>query len=223
MLTGERTGRRRAPKPGGAVAMRRDAYRAAIVAAAERVFAKHGYAGTKMQDVAAEAGIAIATVYAIIPSKEELYAAVHEVRGRELLERAASAASGAGSAWEALRSGVTAYVSFLTEHPAYLRIQLSEAQPWALDPKFVCSEQKRQWKQGLELSTRVFQAAMSEGAIIEGDPKLMARVMIAAHQVFLVEWVEAGSKEPASALVQRMQDHVQRAFGRPTPSASRRR
>lgn len=205
------------------MAVRRDAYRAAIVAAAERVFAERGYVGTKMQDVAAEAGIAIATVYATIPGKEELYAAVHESRGAKLLERAAAAASGAGSAWSALLAGVETYVSFLAEHPAYLRIHLAEAQPWAIDPKFVCAEQTRQWKEGLELSSGVFRAAIAEGSVIDGDPQLMARLMIAAHQVYLVEWVERGCKEPPAALAGRMQDHVRRAFGRSTPSARSRR
>lgn len=210
-----------AAKAGGAALVRRDAYRAAIVAAAERVFAKHGYAGAKMQDVANEAGIAIATVYATIPGKEELYAAVHEARGRELLARAAAAASGAGGAWPALMAGVEAYASYLTEHRDYLRIQLGEAQPWALDPKFVTAVQRRLWKQGLELSAGVFRAAIAEGAVVDDDPELMVRLMIAAHQVYLVEWVEKGAKEPPRELARRMQDHVRRAFATQGPSEKR--
>lgn len=63
-------------------------YRELVIDAAERVFASRGYAGTRMQDVADEAGLAIATVYATIAGKEELYAAIHERNGRVLLARA---------------------------------------------------------------------------------------------------------------------------------------
>lgn len=191
---------------------KRALYRSMIVDAAERVFAKRGYAGAKMSDVAAESGLAIATVYATIAGKEELYAAIHETRGRALLERAREAAAGARSAFEAILAGVETYVGFLAEHRDYLRVHLNEAQAWALDPKFICTEQKRQWKQGLELSTAVFSAAIREGSVIAGDPALHARLMIAAHQVFLVAWVEAGMKEPVASLVARMQGHVRRTF-----------
>lgn len=191
---------------------KRALYRTLIVEAAERVFAKRGYAGAKMSDVAAESGLALATVYATIAGKEELYAAIHETRGRVLLERARDASTGAKSAFEAILIGVETYVGFLAEHRDYLRVHLNEAQPWALDPKFICNEQKRQWKQGLELSTAVFAGAIAEGSVIAGDPALHARLMIAAHQVFLVAWVEAGMKEPVASLVARMQDHVRRTF-----------
>jgi AcrR family transcriptional regulator len=191
---------------------KRALYRKLILEAAERVFAQRGYAGAKMSDVAAESGLALATVYATIAGKEELYAAIHETRGRALLERAREASSGARSAFDAILKGVETYVGFLAEHRDYLRVHLNEAQPWALDPKFICNEQKRQWKQGLELSTAVFAGAIGEGSVIAGDPALHARLMIAAHQVFLVAWVEAGMKEPVSALVARMQDHVRRNY-----------
>jgi len=191
---------------------KRALYRSMIVDAAERVFAKRGYAGAKMSDVAAESGLAIATLYATIAGKEELYAAIHETRGRALLERARGASADARSALEAILAGVETYVGFLTEHRDYLRMHLNEAQPWALDPKFICTEQKRQWKQGLQLSTAVFDAAIAEGSVISGDPTLHARLMIAAQQVFLVAWVEAGMKEPVASLVARMQDHVRRTF-----------
>jgi AcrR family transcriptional regulator len=206
----------RAAKPRDtASSAKRALYRTLILDAAERVFAKRGYAGTKMSDVAAESGLALATVYGAIAGKEELYAAIHEARGRALLERARSASGAATSAFAAILIGVETYVGFLAEHRDYLRIHLNEAQPWALDPKFICNEQKRQWKQGLELSTAVFGAAITEGTVIGGDPALHARLMIAAHQVFLVAWVEAGMKEPVASLVARMQDHLRRTFAAP--------
>ncbi len=191
---------------------RREVQREALRAAAERVFAARGFPRTRMQEIAAEAGLALATVYGLTGGKAELYAEVHRERGRALLDRAAAAAAGAGSALAGLLAGVRAYAEYLTGSPDYLRLHLQESQPWALAPRFTSPEQARLWREGLELTVSVFRAAIAEGAVVEEDPRLLARLMIAAHQVFLGEWVEAGMKEPADDLIDRMQRHVVRAF-----------
>jgi AcrR family transcriptional regulator len=61
----------------------REERQASILHAAARAFAQGGYAGTSMDDVAAEAGISRLIVYRHFASKEELYRAVLEqVRDR---------------------------------------------------------------------------------------------------------------------------------------------
>jgi hypothetical protein len=156
--------------------------------------------------------------------KEQVWAAIHDERGAALLERAVSVAGSAGSALEALLLGVAAYVEFLSGHPAYLRIHLRESQPWAIDPRFSSAVQRRQWQEGLELTVAVFRQGIADGTlVVDGPPgrrgldgaagaELGARTMIAAHQVFLADWVESGMSEPVAALVTRMQGFVRRAF-----------
>jgi AcrR family transcriptional regulator len=61
----------------------REERQASILRAAARAFAHAGYAGTSMDDVAAEAGVSRLIVYRHFASKEELYRAVLEqVRDR---------------------------------------------------------------------------------------------------------------------------------------------
>ncbi len=55
---------------------RKDARPGEIAAAALAVFAEKGFAATRMQDVAARAGIAKGTLYLYFPTKEELFFAV---------------------------------------------------------------------------------------------------------------------------------------------------
>ncbi|MBI4950646.1 MAG: TetR/AcrR family transcriptional regulator [Myxococcales bacterium] len=199
---------------------RRDVTRQHLLEAAERVFAARGYDGTRMQDVAAEAGLALGTLYGLVPGKEELYAEIHRTRGRALLARAAEAAARPGSAVDALLGGVAAYVAFLVEHPTYLHLHLAEGQPWALAPRFRSEEQRAQWREGLALTAQVFRAAIGEGTVVDEDPETLARLMIASHQVLLARWVEDGMREPPAALVQRMQQHLRRAFLRRGARAS---
>ena len=55
---------------------RKDARPAELVAAALDCFAERGFAATKLDDIAAKAGVAKGTVYLYFPSKEELFKAV---------------------------------------------------------------------------------------------------------------------------------------------------
>jgi len=63
---------------------RRDV-RAAVLAAAARLFAERGYAGTSMDAVARAAGISKATLYHHIASKDALFSAVVEERAHRLV------------------------------------------------------------------------------------------------------------------------------------------
>lgn len=194
-------------------AARRELDRAHLLDAAERVFARLGYERTRMQEVAAEAGLALATVYGLCEGKEELYAAIHQQRGRALLAIAVAASTSARSAWDALLSGVRAYAEYLAAHPDYLRLHLLESQPWALRPRFTSGTQDALWREGLQLTVEVFRAAMADKKVAGGTPELNSRLMIAAHQVFLGDWIEGGMKEEPAELASRMQAHVERAFG----------
>ncbi len=192
---------------------RRNIHLQHLLEAAERVFAARGYAGTHMQEVASEAGLALATVYDLVDSKEDLYAEIHRLRGSALLEQAARSAQGATGALDALLRGVAAYGEFLVEHSDYLKILLRESQPWALTPQFPSKEQGRQWREGLELTVAMFDAAIRERSLVAEKPELLARLMIAAHQVYLGCWVDGGMSEPPAELIARMQEHVTRVFG----------
>jgi len=65
-----------------APASRRDralATRLRMIHAAQKVFTSHGYAGARMIDIAAEAGVAVQTVYFTFHTKAELLQACYEL------------------------------------------------------------------------------------------------------------------------------------------------
>ncbi len=110
----------------------RDAERsqAAILNAAERLFAEHGFEETSLGDIGAAAGLSRGTPSYFFGSKERLYLAVLE---RVFAERqAASHASfeavtawaqeGTGSLAAALRKAVEGYLAFLLERPEFVRL-----------------------------------------------------------------------------------------------------
>jgi TetR/AcrR family transcriptional regulator len=104
--------------------------RAAILAAAEQLFARQGFQGTSLGDIAAAAGLSRGTPSYFFASKERLYQAVLErvFADRQAATRAAFAAvtawaaEGRGSLRAALKKSVEGYLAFLLERPEFVRL-----------------------------------------------------------------------------------------------------
>ncbi|HEX6644963.1 MAG TPA: TetR family transcriptional regulator [Gemmatimonadales bacterium] len=100
--------------------------RAAILDAAEQLFADRGYEATSLSDVGTLAGVSRATPGYFFGSKSELYQAVldrcfEEVRGAVRSGRERALASGR-QAEEVLAGAVGEYFDFLTSHPNFVRL-----------------------------------------------------------------------------------------------------
>ncbi len=67
------------------------ARREEILASARRVFAKQGFRGTTIADIAEEAGTALGTIYLYFASKEEVFAALNEQFGELIIQAMADA------------------------------------------------------------------------------------------------------------------------------------
>src|SRR3954466_2627689 len=67
--------------------------RAAILDAALEVFAKRGYNGASIDEIAQAAGISKALIYEHFPSKKDLHVSLLERHTQEIFERLAEAAA----------------------------------------------------------------------------------------------------------------------------------
>lgn len=106
-----------------------DRTREAVLAAAEALFAKRGYEGVSLNDVAAGAGVSRATPSYFFGSKHELYRAVLArvfVPPQALVERLASLGE-AAEPHELMRAAVSEYVDYLAARPAFARLVAWEA------------------------------------------------------------------------------------------------
>ena len=81
---------RPAARPSGAKADKHDA----ILRAATRVFARHGFFNAQVADVAREAGVAAGTVYLYFRSKDDLLASIFERTMRTAIDEGRAALSG---------------------------------------------------------------------------------------------------------------------------------
>jgi TetR/AcrR family transcriptional regulator len=96
--------------------------RAAILKAAECIYAEYGLAGARTEAIAAAAGVNKALLYYYFKSKEDLYRAVVGTHLREFHRQAEKVLSGKGSAGRILLRYVSNHFDFIGTHPHYPRI-----------------------------------------------------------------------------------------------------
>ncbi|MET0286929.1 MAG: TetR/AcrR family transcriptional regulator [Polyangiales bacterium] len=197
----------------GVKAAKAEMYRRLIVEAAEPVFAEHGFDEAKMQDIAQGAGIALGTLYSVFPGKSELYAAIQEQRGREMLEGIYNAIQGYTGVADACQRGIEAYVRVLVERPHFLRMHLRDGLSWTDPSSLRSGVEVATWERGMSLAVDLLRMGIERGFLLPNRPELVLKMMVATHQVQLTDWLERGAKaNEVDALIADMQRHFVRAF-----------
>lgn len=191
---------------------RSEMYRQLVLEAAEGIFAERGFDDAKMEEIARESGLSLGTLYSVFSGKADLFRAIHEARVGEVFRLSVDAARGLDDPLERVLASVRAYVEFLVAHPDFLRMHLRE-HAWGLDGAGAPAGMRAEvWKEGVAMQASLFERGSAEGIFRPGDPKLMARLMIAMHQVYLADWVEGGMQADTEQLIAEMQAQVRRSF-----------
>lgn len=197
-------------------------YRELILDAAEGVFAELGYDATRVQQIAEQAGVSLATIYSVFPGKEQLFRAIHRRREEELLAASLTGLDLAGaSPVDLVLHGTAASARFHMEHPDYLRMSLRQGHAWAVGANPHASAELDIWRRGVTMMGAVFQRGVAEGLFVDDDPpEVMARTLMALHQVRLAAWAEAGGAEPVDDAIRHMHRQLLRVFCPPEVAAA---
>ena len=193
---------------------RNDVYRQHVFEAAERVFAERGFEVAKVQEISALAGLSMGTIYAIFPSKAELFRAILEERGRELLTLARDVAARKTPPRQQLDALIEVYVDYFVRHPSFLRMHLRSGTSWVLSPSPGSDAQVQHWQDFHSLQADIFRRGVAAGVFVDEDPAYLAKQFSAMDQVLLADWVAGGMKATRQQLVARLQTQVERAFYR---------
>lgn len=207
--------RRRRP----VVEARAQMYRGLVLRCAERVFAARGYHTARMQEVAAEAGISLATLYAAFPSKRAVFEALHETRGAEFLAEVDAALAEPGDARESLRRGIHAFVRYLVRHPDYFRVDLREGRSWAIGDV----EASPAFQAGIEHWTALMKRGIAEGVFHADDPDVMAVTVFGVMQIQLAAWLLKAARPDAQDIADRICLQLERMLCKPEEACGRRR
>jgi AcrR family transcriptional regulator len=87
-----------------------------ILDVAVQVFARQGFHGTSMNDVAEVAGVTKPVLYQHFDSKQDLYLALMSEAGKRMLATITAAAAGAPTGRAKTEAGFTAYFRWVAEH-----------------------------------------------------------------------------------------------------------
>jgi len=178
-----------------------------ILTAATRVFARRGCAQATMQDVAAEAGLSVGTIYLYYPSKDELVQAVFDNIGESTRELFLLAGEGIESPRDILRNAGWVIGRRFAEAPAreetilVLEAILADARREAGD-----GPGGRQLRDAyVFLTERLFRQAQEQGALdssidVRSLSTLFVSMMVGMH-VLSLEYGEALAIEPLLAAI----------------------
>lgn len=108
------------------VALRQEARRREVMAAAVAVFSEQGYRATSMSDIAAKLGMGKASLYHYVGSKEEILVELYEEVLRENVIAARQIASAESTAFDALAGLIADRVAYTCRNQELLRVFFEE-------------------------------------------------------------------------------------------------
>ncbi len=147
-----------------------------ILSAALEVFAEHGLAGARVDDIAARAGVSKGTVYRYFPGKEELFReAVRDRVARTLT--GLSSAAGRGEPEERLGRFVDAYWAHLrrASFPRFYRLLMAELHRFPDLTRFYAEEVSGRV---IELVSAIIEEGVRAGRFRDADPTVTGRMIV---------------------------------------------
>ncbi len=190
---------------------RKSLYRQAINEAAERVFAEKGADGSRMQEIAAEAGVSLGTLYGVIDGKESLLVGIQMERMREFLECIRAARDSREGTLERLVAVVRQGGQYFLDRPDFLRMCCRDGYGWA--SRFPAASRGAElWDERASVPRELFAQGIDEGIFVDEDPDLLVRKMLALKQVELTHWIDTGMETPHGEVLDRLESQFLRAF-----------
>lgn len=194
---------------------RESVYRQAISEAAERIFAEKGADASRMNEIAAEAGISLGTLYGVIDGKASLLLGIHKRRMQEFMDCIRDASAAHEGTLARHLAVVRLGAQYFLDHPDFLRMCCEAGFGWA--SRFpVPGPAADLWDEGASVPRELFARGVAEGIYVDEDPDLLVRKMLALKQVELSHWVDHGMTTSHEEVLDRLERQFVRAFCVPT-------
>lgn len=192
------------PTPARATAKRRrlerlrEVQRAAILEAAEEIFAAKGYLEAKMTDIARQAGFSTGSLYNYFSGKEEIFLTLMSDQLAGLWEQLDAQLERPGGFIDLIQRLTTVYAEFMDERrrlfqiihrtfPALVWGPASSTTPSALTALMEVKEDL--YQRFTELVVRMLQRGMEEGVMRRLEPKPLAVMLIGMMDSLNQLWI----------------------------------
>src|SRR5436305_1700313 len=163
------------------------------------VFARQGFHGASMAEVAEAAGVTKPVLYQHFGSKRELYLELLDDVGQRLLEEVQKATASAGGPRQQVASGFAAYFRFVADHENAFRL-LFGGDGREADAEF--AEAVRRVEDAMADAI----AALIDADIDEDHRRLLAYGVVGSPEATSRHWMLTGRREPVETLSRRVAD-----------------
>ena len=152
-----------------------------ILAAAETLFAEHGFEGVSVQAIAARAGVSKSNVFHHFSSKQELYLEVLRAAHREFSAAVRTLSAGGGTAGERLGRYASAHLDCVFRHGPLTRLVLRDL----FDDSRARELAEKVFGEDFAELTGLIAAGQARGELRAGvDPALAAFLLVAADAFY---------------------------------------
>ena len=174
-----------------------------ILAAAERIFARHGFFAARVSEIAKEAGVADGTIYLYFKSKDDLLISLFENRMKQVND-ALRAAIAPCAPQDQLCAFIRAYLRLVHEEPAAAEVLTIELRQ---SSKFMKEYENPEFAEFLRLLGGIIAAGQQRGELDATIPaQVAARMIFGMLDELALSWVL--SRKPKKFDIVRAADWV---------------
>jgi len=180
-------------------------HRLEVLEAAERLFASKGFHGTLIQDIADSAEFSVGKIYTLFASKEDIFASLLDMRGREIYEIARAAHSAGGTAWEKVKRNLIDMLEFLDLHKDFVHIFLYQSAGFPSKLQAGVSEGFHEYYMNTRrLVLKTIKDGVASGEFINAEPEDLLLAMDGIVQMFCANEASAHPEASLVPLADRM-------------------
>ena len=174
-------------------------HRFEVLETAEKLFASHGFHGTSLPDIAQAAGFSVGKIYTLFDCKEDIYASLLDMRGKEMYEISKACHSGGGTAWEKINRNLRSILEFLDSHKELVNIFVYQTAGFPSKMRGGVSEGFYEYYlKMMEFIRRTYQEGVTSGELINANAEDLLLAMDGLLQIFCVHEV---SEHPEASLL----------------------
>jgi TetR/AcrR family fatty acid metabolism transcriptional regulator len=180
--------------------------RRTILRAAIDAFARKGYHGCRISDVAREAGVAYGLVYHYFKNKDELLRSVFELAWGGFLSRMRSVAEADASLAEKVRAVARVAFEAYRHDPRGVKVVILEI---ARSPVGTRVDRNSAFAEVVQLAERMFRTAQQKGELrADFDPRVCAALLFGAIEMGLTSFVAGFFDHKDDVLVERVERQI---------------
>ena len=182
-----------------------------ILDAARRLFSRRGFQDVGIDEIAAEAGLAKATVYQYFPSKQDIYLEALRIGVRELVDRTEAQMKLTTGTRAKIEAFIRTRLEYLDQHRDFFAVYHSEFGNLT-HPATLNSEFRRMYRRQFELLEKVIEQGAAQGEFAKVPAGVLTTLIYESTRGLMLHhslgWSSTSVEEQVMSLMQIVWDGV---------------